>query len=153
MTTAVSPAADPPAVQLFNEIAIIEQLSRSRFERVLPPGMTLSQFGVLNHFARLGGEYAPAALASAFQVTRQTMTNTLQRLETAGLVALRPDPADGRAKIVTITPLGAAMRADCIARLAPVLAELDAVIPAADIAALLPGLRSLRQRLDAARRA
>lgn len=145
------PLADPQAVQLFNEIAIIEQLSRSRFARVLPPGMTLSQFGVLNHFARLGGEYAPAALAAAFQVTRQTMTNTLQKLEAANLVALRPDPDDGRAKIVAITALGIAMRAECLARLAPVLTALDAIMPASEIAAMLPRLRDLRQRLDAAR--
>lgn len=145
------PAGDPIAFQFFNEIGIIEQLSRNRFERVMPRGMTLSQFSVLNHFVRLGGERAPAALASAFQVTRQTMTNTLQRLEAAGLVAIRPDPGDGRAKIVGITDAGRAMRQACIAAQAPLLADLEALLPAADIAALLPGLRAIRSRLDAAR--
>ena len=38
--------------RFFNEIGIIEQLSRNAFERVMPGGMKLSQFTVLNHFVR-----------------------------------------------------------------------------------------------------
>ncbi len=142
---------DPLAFRVFNEIGIIEQLSRNRFERVLPPGLTLSQFSVLNHFVRLGGARSPAALASAFQVTRSTMTNTLQRLERAGLIALEPDPADGRAKLVTITAAGRTTRDACVARLAPVLADLDGLLDPAELAALLPGLARLRALLDRAR--
>ncbi|OYU14913.1 MAG: MarR family transcriptional regulator [Alphaproteobacteria bacterium PA4] len=142
---------DPIAFEVFNEIGIIEQLARNAVERVLPRGITLSQFSVLNNFVRLGGERSPAGLATAFQVTRQTMTNTLQRLEAAGYVAIRPDPGDGRAKIVAITEAGRAMRQDCITAQLPLLAELEQILPAAELAALLPGLRVLRQRLDAAR--
>ena len=101
--------------EVFNEIGIIEQLARNRFERVLPHGMTLSQFSVLNHFARLGGEKSPLALARAFQVSKGTMTNTLQRLEVQGLVVLRPDPTDGRGKLVAITPLGESRREEAVA--------------------------------------
>jgi DNA-binding MarR family transcriptional regulator len=144
-----SPPEDPLAFRVFNEIAIIEQLARTRVERVLP--ITLAQFSVLNHFVRLGGEYAPAQLADAFQVTRQTMTSTLGRLETAGLVAIRPDPEDGRAKIVSITDAGRSMRAQCIAAQAPLLAELQAVVPEVMLSALLPRLAELRALLDANR--
>lgn len=142
---------DPIAFEFFNEIGIIEQLARTAVERVLPRGITLSQFSVLNNFVRLGGERSPAGLASAFQVTRQTMTNTLQRLEAAGLVTSRPDPADGRAKIITITEAGRAMRQRCIEAQAPLLAELGDRLPEADLAALIPGLRKVRTLLDAAR--
>jgi DNA-binding MarR family transcriptional regulator len=142
---------DPIAFEFFNEIGIIEQLSRNAVERVLPRGITLSQFSVLNNFVRLGGERSPAGLASAFQVTRQTMTNTLQRLEAAGLVTSRPDPADGRAKIITITDAGRAMRQRCIDAQAPLLAELGDLLPEAELAALLPGLRKVRILLDRAR--
>lgn len=142
---------DPIAFEFFNEIGIIEQLSRNAVERVLPRGITLSQFSVLNNFVRLGGERSPAGLASAFQVTRQTMTNTLQRLETAGLVTSRPDPADGRAKIIAITDAGRAMRQRCIDAQAPLLAELGDLLPETELAALLPGLRKVRILLDRAR--
>lgn len=47
-----------------------------------------------------------AALADALHVTRPTMSKQLQRLENAGLVAREPDPADGRASIVTLSGSG-----------------------------------------------
>ena len=67
------PPQDPPIFTLFNEIGIIEQLARQRLESVLPEGLKISHFSVLNHFARLGGERAPAELARAFQVTKAAM--------------------------------------------------------------------------------
>jgi DNA-binding MarR family transcriptional regulator len=142
---------DPLAFRVFNEIGIIEQLSRTMFERVMPGGLTLPQFIVLNHFVRLGGEHSPARLAGAFQVTKQTMTSTLQRLERGGYVAIRPDPADGRAKIVSITEEGRAMREACVAALVPVLERLSGVLDQAEMEALLPRLRQLRETLDANR--
>ena len=66
----VEPAEDPPAFRLFTEIGIIEQLARNRLERGLPDGLKVSQFVVLNHLVRLGGEWSPARLANAFQVTK-----------------------------------------------------------------------------------
>lgn len=143
------PAGDPIAFEVFNEIGIIEQLARTRVERVLP--ISLAQFSILNNFVRLGGERSPAGLADAFQVTRQTMTSTLARLEAAGLVAIRPDPGDGRAKIVSITEAGRAMRQRCLDAQAPLLAELQALLPEAELAALLPGLKRLRILLDSNR--
>ncbi len=139
---------DPLAFRVFNEINIIAQLSSTLFERVLPRGMTLAQFAVLNHFVRLGGDRSPAQLAAAFQVTKQTMTSTLGRLEREGFVAIAPDPRDGRAKRVSITPEGAAMRELCIAALDPILAELDTLIDRQDLEALLPRLERLRKTLD-----
>ena len=77
-------SADPPVFRLFNEIGIISQLSGTILARVLPHGLSMAQFGVLNNFVRLGGERTPAGLAEAFQVTRGAMTNTLTRLEAQG---------------------------------------------------------------------
>ena len=142
---------DPLAFRVFNEIGIIEQLSRTMFERVMPDGLTVPQFSVLNHFVRLGGERSPAQLASAFQVTKQTMTSTLQRLERGGYVTVRPDERDGRAKRVAITERGVAARQACIAALEPVLQELGALIPQSLLEDLQPKLAQLRQTLDAER--
>ena len=110
-----NPKDDSPdsalAFAFLNEIGIIEQLSSNRLQRLLPAGLSMAGFTVLNHFARLGKvDEAPAKLASAFQVTKGAMTNTLQRLEAMGLIEIVSDVDDGRAKRVSLTPAGAGMR-------------------------------------------
>ena len=141
-------ALDPPVFTFFNEMGIIQQLARAEFERMLPGGMHMSHFSVLNHFVRLGGVSSPARLASAFQVTRGAMTNTLGWLERNGLVAITPDPADGRAKIVRITPAGRRMRAKAVERLAVAATRLEAEFDAEDFTAQIPFLQKLRAFLD-----
>ena len=76
--------------------------------------MKVSQFAVLNHCVRLGDGRTPAQLASAFQVTRGAMTNTLQRLEAKGHIGLRPTPGDGRSKEVYLTAAGRAAREQAV---------------------------------------
>ena len=139
---------DSALFRLFNEIGIISQLSEKLFESVMPKGMTLAQFIILNHFERLGGERSPAELASIFQVTRATMTSTLQKLAGKGLVDIKPNLTDGRAKRVTISESGKMMRRDCIAAVRPQIARIEALFAQARIDALLPGLGDLRQVLD-----
>ncbi len=142
---------DPTLFTFFNEIGIIEQLARNRVERVLPLGLTLSQFSVLNHFVRLGDRRSPMELAMAFQVTKGAMTNTLKKLEEKGFVAMRANPDDGRAKIVTLTAKGRAARDKAIKAMAPVFAEAGQLLPAKDVARILPTLQKVRAALDAAR--
>lgn len=134
--------------QLFNEIGIIAQLSGNRLERELPEGMSLAQFSVLNHFSRLGGTSSPTRLASAFQVTKGAMTNTLQRLEAQGFVTIRADAEDARAKVVEITESGRSARDAAIRATAPIVAELAGRVPLADAKAALPFLELLRRTLD-----
>jgi DNA-binding MarR family transcriptional regulator len=145
-------SGDGLAFELFNEIGIIDQLAGAVLERALPRGMTRAQFTVLNHFVRLGhSERSPAQLASAFQVTRPTMTSTLARMERAGLVAIRPDPADGRGKLVSLTDRGRTMREDCLASIAGLLPEAVAIIGEEQLPTLVEVLRKLRIALDEAR--
>lgn len=144
--------ADPIAFDFFNEIGIIDQLAGTLLERALPSGLTRAQFAVLNHFVRLGhDERSPAQLASAFQVTRPTMTSTLSRLARDGLVSIRDDPADGRAKRVSLTDKGRAAREQAMAAIGTLLPMIDTMLDPGDIAAVLPVLRRLRIALDAAR--
>jgi DNA-binding MarR family transcriptional regulator len=142
------PPEDPPAFRLLTEIGIIEQLARNQLERQLPDGLKVSQFAVLNHLVRLGGVWSPARLASAFQLTKGAMTNTLQRLERRGLVQIAPDPRDGRAKLVTITPAGQDMRARCVDCVRPVLDSLSSELSVKDLASALPVLEKVRKHLD-----
>ena len=140
---------DPLTFQVFNEIGIINQLTSAAFSAVLPKGMTIAQFTVLNHFERLGlTEKSPADLASAFQITRPTMTSTLTRMEKAGLVTIRPDPEDGRAKLVSVTTAGKKMRIECLQRLAGPLEEANGVLSQSKLAKMLPMLREMREKLD-----
>ena len=147
------PAEDTNAAfEAFNEIAIISQLSGAAFERVLPEGLSLAGFGVLNHFMRLNrNAERPTQLARNFQVAKSAMTNTLQRLESAGYITLEPDPEDGRGKVARITQSGRAARQASIARLRPVMEEFLAIFPAGDLKRMLPALTRLRQALDKAR--
>ncbi|WP_206075908.1 MarR family transcriptional regulator [Mesorhizobium sp. Z1-4] len=132
----------------FNEIGIIAQLSGNAFEKVMTGGMTLSQFSVLNHLARLGGDRTPLQIARAMQVTKGTMTNTLGHLERAGHIFVRPDERDGRSKRVDITPLGLAARNTAIAALMPELGWLAERISLEDMAAAMPLLEQVRKILD-----
>jgi DNA-binding MarR family transcriptional regulator len=134
---------------VFTEIAIIEHLSRNRLERALPDGLKVSHFGVLNHMVRLGDGQNPVDLARALQVNRGAMTNTLQRLEARGLVAVQPDPEDGRGKRVYLTSAGREAREAGIAVALQIVADLDhdGALSEALLAAL-PALRELRSALD-----
>lgn len=141
----------PVIFRVFNEIGIIEQLARNVFEKVLPDGLKVSQFSVLNHFVRLGDDKNPVDLARAFQVTKGAMTNTLQRLEVRGLVVITPDPTDGRAKRVRITEDGRRVRDQAIAALGPALSTLGTAFGDDEFRAALPFLERLRSHLDSAR--
>lgn len=132
----------------FNEIGIIAQLSGNAFEKVMTGGMTLSQFSVLNHLARLGGDRTPLQIARAMQVTKGTMTNTLGHLERAGHISVRPDERDGRSKRIDITPSGLAARNTAIAALMPELGWLAERISLEDMAAAMPLLEQVRKILD-----
>ena len=134
--------------RFFNEIGIIEQLARNLFERVMPDGLKVSQFSVLNHFVRLGGKRSPLELARSFQVTKGAMTNTLQRLETRRLVKITPDPDDGRGKKVEITDAGRQMHEDCIKALVPALIAMGQSLDQERMKAATPLLTEVRKYLD-----
>ena len=139
---------DPLLFRFFNEIGIIEQLGRAKFESVLPDGLKMSQFAVLNHLVRLDGDWNPVRLANAFQVTKGAMTNTVQRLESRGLVKVVSDPRDGRGKLVRLTAAGRKIREQCIRNTNPMLDELAARFDKKRFANALPLLEEVRKYLD-----
>ncbi|MEL6168955.1 MAG: MarR family transcriptional regulator [Pseudomonadota bacterium] len=139
---------DDLAVALFSEILTVDQLARARMSRVLPRGMELSHFTVLNHLARAGTERTPADLARMLHVTRGAMTNTLHKLEWAGHVHVRPDWDDARRKLVTISPSGLAARNAAIDAVLPVIAEVVTALGADRVRSAMPLLRELRRSLN-----
>lgn len=137
---------DPLAVALLSEIFMIDQLARTRLSKVLPKGMELSQFSVLNHLLRAGGDKTPAQLAKTFHLTRGAMTNTLSKLERAGHVHVRPDWEDARRKFVSLSPAGRAATEAAIAAIGPVIGEVVAEVGSEKVRAALPVLREVRVR-------
>ena len=142
---------DPLLYSFFNEIGIINQLTTTQLERVLPDGLKVSHFSVLGHFVRLGDNKTPLELARAFQVTKGAMTNTLSKLEDRRLVKIKPNPDDARSKLVTITAKGRKVREAAVAALGPLFKEYEAVLPLRDMKAALPMLQEVRGTLDKAR--
>jgi DNA-binding MarR family transcriptional regulator len=145
---ATGKSSDPAAFRFFNEVGIIEQLARTRFDRVLPKNMSVAQFSVLNHFVRLGGERSLVELARAFQVSKPAMGKLVQRLAAQRLLALRGNPDDSRGKLVSLTPRGAAARDAAIVALEPELVRLQRALGAEVFAASLANLARVRQWLD-----
>ena len=136
------------AVTLFSEILTADQLLRNRLSRVLPKGMEISHFSVLNHLAYAGTERTPAQLASAFHVTRGAMTNTLAKLEWAGYIHIRPDWDDARRKMVAISPAGRQARDQAISSIAPLINQVVGELGLERVRIALPVLRDLRLRLE-----
>ncbi|MFA8441697.1 MarR family winged helix-turn-helix transcriptional regulator [Yoonia sp.] len=144
----MSDAANNLAVSLFSEILAVDQLARANVARVLPKGMELSHFSVLNHLAHSGVERSPAQLAKTFHLTRGAMTNTLHKLEWAGWVHVRPDWDDARRKMVAISPSGQAARDAALAAIAPVIADVVKKVGEDKAKAVLPVLREMRLKLS-----
>lgn len=136
------------AVALFSELFMADQLARARLSRVLPKGMELSHFSVLNHLARRSVETTPAQLAKSFHVTRGAMTNTLSKLEAAGYVHIRPDWDDARRKFVAISPAGRQARDAALHAISPLVGDLVQKLGYDRVRAVLPVFRELRSVLD-----
>lgn len=136
------------AIALFGELFTADQLARNRISKVLPRGMELSHFSVLNHLAGIGDERSPAQLARAFHVTRGAMSNTLAKLEWAGHIHIRPDWDDARRKFVAISPSGRAARDAAVQAITPLIGEVVQALGADRVRSLLPVLRELRTRLE-----
>lgn len=147
----MDPSALPHYFKLFNEIGIIEQLSRTFLEAQLPDGLIAPHFSVLNHLIRVKDGQTPLVLARAFQVPKTSMTHTLAGLEKRRLVEMRPNPKDARSKQVWLTEDGQRVRDETIARLGPEFISVGQAIPPEKVQAVLPILEELRIYLDKAR--
>jgi DNA-binding MarR family transcriptional regulator len=123
-------------------------LISTKLETLLPDGLKISQFVVLNHLVRLQGKWSPARLANAFQVTKAAMTNTLNRLESRGLVTIEADPHDGRGKLVSLSPAGKKVQAECVSNIEPFLTDIEQEFGAQKILLALPFLEEMRDYLD-----
>ncbi|MDW3180561.1 MULTISPECIES: MarR family winged helix-turn-helix transcriptional regulator [unclassified Roseobacter] len=135
------------AIALFSEVLAADQMVRARLSKVLPKGMEISHFSVLNHLARTMDERTPAQLAETFHVTRGAMTNTLSKLEWAGYVHIRPDWDDARRKMVAISPAGRQARDHAVGSITPLINQVVEKLGDAQVREALPILREMRRQL------
>lgn len=136
------------AVSLFSEILTADQLARDRLSKLLPKGMEISHFSLLNHLTSSTEEKTPAQLAKSFHVTRGAMSNTLSRLEAAGYIHIRPDWDDARRKLVTISPAGRQARDRALGAIAPLIETVVEDLGEDKVRVAIPILRELRLRLE-----
>lgn len=71
-------------------------------------GLNLGSFDVLATLRRSGSPYAlsPSDLIASTMVSSGTMTNRIDQLEKAGLVARTPNPEDRRSTLIALTKKG-----------------------------------------------
>ena len=136
------------AVSLFGEILALDQLVRARLAKVLPKGMELSHFSVLNQLSHTKIERTPAQIAKSFRVTRGAITNTLSKLELSGYIHVRPDWDDARRKMVSISPAGIVARNNALTAVTPIINELVSEMGEERLKAIVPILRDLRQKFE-----
>jgi DNA-binding MarR family transcriptional regulator len=90
------------AAALYLSIALfLRQLRRSPVQDELTP----PEISALERLDRAGSA-TPGRLAAAEQITPQAMGATLAELTRRGLAERRPDPADGRRVVISLTEAG-----------------------------------------------
>lgn len=115
-----------------------EQRLATRVNRALAEtNLPYAQFAVLSHLASLPGEpWTVSALAAALETGQPGVSKILQRLSAKGLVDTEPDPRDGRARRVRLTPAGRSAFRRAADRLAPLAEATFAGWEARDIETL-----------------
>ena len=99
-------AADGMA--LITSVMRVQQLYIGRIESLLRPhGLTFARFELLRVLAfSRRGEMPVGKIGERLQVHPASVTNAVQRLVEAGLVARRSNPDDGRSVLAAITAEG-----------------------------------------------
>lgn len=105
-------AADTPHPSDTRLLPLLRRAERSITSRLVErlreagfTGLTATHGNVFPYIERDGSRVADMARRAG--VTKQTMAEFVNLLEQQGYVERRPDPADQRAKLVALTPLGA----------------------------------------------
>ncbi|MDA2975256.1 MAG: MarR family transcriptional regulator [Actinomycetota bacterium] len=134
------------ALQVLSRISrLAHHLDAGRKSAFAKSDLESWEFDVLASLRRAGKPYAlpPRELIKENLVTSGTMTNRMDQLEKRNLVSRRPDPADGRSVIVSLTETGKQLVDAAFSNLLEIEAELLADLSKADQAELATLLRSL----------
>ncbi|GAA4088623.1 MarR family winged helix-turn-helix transcriptional regulator [Nonomuraea soli] len=103
------PDLDLSAMGVFARLSRLVRLVETAVEEVFTRhGLRPGEFDVLAALRRGGSPYTmiPSELSAELMMSRAGMTNRLDRLENAGLVARTLDPGDRRSFRITLTDRG-----------------------------------------------
>lgn len=124
----------------------VEDTIRSRLRTTF--GITLPRFDLMAQLERHPDGLRMGELSKRMMVTGGNVTGIADQLEREQLVVRVPDPQDGRAFMLKLTPAGR----EAFESMATVhegwVAELFAGIPAADKTTMIALLDSMKQRLN-----
>ena len=105
------------AQDLFDLYRNAARLSRSMVglaDRVLPDGVAMSRFELLDHLASENPSVSPLQLAEGLNLTPAAVTHLLKHLQRSGWLEITPDPDDGRAKRILLTDEGRTKHRECM---------------------------------------
>ncbi len=132
---------------------VVAQLNRTRTSRILAGGdLPYPLFILLRHFCHdPAREWTVGSLTSAFETEQPGMTKQVQKLLDRGLLIGRPDPADGRSRLLRVTQNGVRLRDRLVRRLEPDRDRVFSGWPDADIGEFHRLLGRLRDELESGR--
>ncbi|GAB3611144.1 MULTISPECIES: MarR family winged helix-turn-helix transcriptional regulator [Humibacter] len=123
---AASPAGADRAETAARLAVVVGRINRRI--RAVGEGLTQAQLSALSSIVRKG-PLRPGDLARIESVAAPSATRVVAELESRGLIAREPDPADGRSSLVSATDAGQAAvlaaRAERAKRISVLLAGLD----------------------------
>ena len=143
--------APPPLVfRTLTWIGIIEQLQRTRAERLLKPlGLGFPEFSMLVHFSHgRPPEKTVTGIAADMQQLQPAVTKTVAKLVAKGLLKAAPSATDGRSKLLTMTAKGRAGLARALAAMGPATMAAFADWSARELEQLFAGLDRLKVYFD-----
>lgn len=145
--------APPLAWKIINWIGIVSQLINARGEKLLKPlELNVTDFAVLTHMiARESEARTVTAIAAAMQMNQPNVTKIVAKLMKRKAVRATPNGADGRSKLLALTPEGRALHQRALQIFAPAFAQLFASWTLDEQRALFQGLDRLKIFLDANR--
>ncbi|OYO31694.1 MarR family winged helix-turn-helix transcriptional regulator [Janthinobacterium sp. PC23-8] len=109
------PLLDDPVHVAIRLRASVSALSRQMRAQAPMDGLGAARLSVLSHLYRLG-TLTPTQVARHERVKLQTLTRLLAELEADGLLLRRPDAADARSTLLSLTPAGAQILSDEVRR-------------------------------------
>lgn len=137
--------ANPPNRRLMFLLSAANRRVQRWIEAEMAGGLTAAQSGVLFHLGRADGA-AIGEIAETLDTAPSAMSGLIDRMERAGLVERRADPADGRGQRIHMTDRGRQAREAAKAGLAQINARITEGFSEAEIDTVARWLASLQQR-------
>lgn len=129
-------------LQLKAGLEKLAELVRAQSWREDAAGLPPTQRAVVLALGRAAAGLRAGELASSLGISAASLSDSLRAVETRGWLQRTPDPADGRAMRLQLTPAGAALAARLDGPDSG-LAQLVGALPAQDAAALLRAMQLL----------